>query len=335
MIRKIFRMNRSQHLLQKYLNGHCTTEEKRQLYRDLLKSNAEDYDDVLQALWKELADALSPASSISDRLYRSIDQRIQPASARRISPVWYRQAAAALVGILLLVGVWYFLSSASMQVYQTQYGKVKTLTLPDSSVVYLNSNSKLSYSSNLAIDSVREVWLTGEAYFEVTHQQASTHDEAVKLVVHTEQVDIQVVGTAFNVKNRRGATQVVLDEGKVQLKKPVGDSTLLAMQPGESVQIDQQQAVVVQKITASDQVSSWKENELYFDNQTLEEIQLTLADNYGVRLRFADPELRTLRFTGSIPTDDLTPLFTALGKSFSLSITQDGDEYLVEQTSSE
>ena len=252
-------------------------------------------------------------------------------SLRRLSPFWYRRAAASLAGILLLAGVLYYFSYWSTKVYQTAYGEVKTLVLPDNSVVHLNANSELSYSSSLATDPVREVWLTGEAYFEVTHQTTATSDDPVKLIVHTAQVDIEVVGTAFNVKDRRGITQVVLDEGKVRLKKRQGEEMLLAMKPGESVQVNQQQSYSVERRATSSLVSSWKENEMYFDDQTLEEIRQVLTDNYGIQMHFASVKLSRLRFTGSTPADDLSVLFTTLEKSFSLKITREDDEYMVMQ----
>nr|WKN39649.1 FecR domain-containing protein [Tunicatimonas sp. TK19036] len=315
-------------LLQKYLNGQCTAEEKQQLYRNLLESEEQDYDKVLNALWEELSEVPDPERATSERMYQAISHHIQSPSSRQVSPVWYRRVAASLIGILLVSGIWYYWSSQSTQVYQTRYGEVKTLVLPDSSVVHLNANSKLTYAPSLGTDSVREVWLTGEAYFEVTHQTIAVSDDPVKLIVHTAQVDIEVIGTAFNVKDRRGITQVVLDEGKVRLKKLRGEETLLAMKPGESVQVDQQQSYSVASVDVSEQVSSWKENELYFNNQSLEEIQQVLADNYGIRLRLANPALRELRFTGSAPADDPSVLFTTLEKSFSLKITHEHDEYI-------
>jgi len=323
-------MDHSQKLLQKYLNGQCTPEEKNQLYRYLSQNRAEDYNEVFQQLWAEVAEASNPSPAVSDRMYQSITEKTQINSGRsfRLQP-WL--IAASLSGLTILLGFLYYFIYNTTEVHQTQFGEIKTLKLPDGSTVHLNANSRLSYSSSLATDQIREVWLTGEAYFEVSRQKNATN-QPVKLVVHTNQVDIEVLGTAFNVKDRRGITQVVLDEGKVRLTAPETSTKLLAMAPGESAQVDQQQSVSIQKVMEPAQVSSWKDNELYFNDQPLYEIQEILADNYGLELQFADDELSQLRFTGSTPADDLSVLFTTLEKSFLLDISQNGNQYIIQQS---
>ena len=319
-------MNHAKQLLKKYLNGYCTQEEKQQLYRYLLQSEAKEYDEVLHALWTDLSGVSNPDSATSSRMYQSIVSNEADAKQRFLS-VKNWAIAASLTGGLLVLAAWYYLLPQA-QTHETQYSEVKTLVLPDSSIVYLNANSKITYSDDLAENATREVWLSGEAYFEVTRRQA-TSNQPVKMVVHTAQVDIEVLGTAFNVKDRRGITQIVLDEGKVRLKSPKNDHELVAMEPGEAVQVDQQQSFLVEKIGKEAHVSSWKENELYFDNQSLREIQQILIDNYGLQLRFVDPTIEALTFTGSTPADDISVLFTTLEKSFALRIEEVGGVYSV------
>ncbi len=322
-------MIRPELLLQKYLDGQCTPEEKKQLYNYLRLSEGQDFDNVLHALWLEVADAPKVEEATAHRMFQAISRHTET-KVKTLSRIPYRLVAASLAG---LCGVLYFFYFHHDPTFRTQYGEVRTLTLPDQTVVYLNTNSALRYARTYEMDPVREVWLEGEAYFEVTRQvraatQSSAYD-TVKLIVHTRQVDIEVTGTAFNVKNRHCTTQVVLDEGKVHLKKPDSGIRLLAMQPGEAVRINQAQDYTLEHVVESEVYSSWKENELYFDDQTLAEVQQVLADNYGVRLRFADPALQHLKFTGSTPADNLSVLMTTLEKSFSLTITQDHDEYIV------
>jgi len=321
-------MNQAKQLLQKYLDGYCTTEEKQRLYRYLQRSEATDYDEVLHSLWADLSSASKPKAATSDRMYQSIVAS-KEMPQQRFFPIKTWQIAASFAGLLIALVAWYYLLPR-MQTYETQYCEVKTLVLPDSSVVYLNANSKITYSSDLAENATREVWLSGEAYFEITRRQASP-DQPVKMIVHTAQVDIEVLGTAFNVKDRRGITQVVLDEGKVRLRSPENNDELLAMKPGESVQVDRQQAFSVEEIGSATHASSWKENELYFDNQSLREMQQILADNYGIQLEFSDSVVGELTFTGSTPADDISVLFTTLEKSFALRIEEVDGVYVVQQ----
>jgi transmembrane sensor len=79
---------------------------------------------------------------------------------------------------------------------QTEYGKLKQVLLPDSSSIVLNANSKIEYDKNWSKGKRREVWLEGEAFFDVRHlnqdtTQVSTYDQ---FVVHTEDLDVEVLG---------------------------------------------------------------------------------------------------------------------------------------------
>jgi ferric-dicitrate binding protein FerR (iron transport regulator) len=333
-------MDKPNRLLQKYLAGQCTPAERDELYQYLRQYEAADFDPILRAVWQEMAEARAADPATSERMLRNITQRTSAGGrvvrmprhvTRWDASRWL--AAASLTGLFLLGGLLYAWYVGRDPAFRTEYGEVRTLTLPDQTVVYLNANSELSYSNTYATDPVREVWLDGEAYFKVTKQlRARTQQpgaDPVKLIVHTPQIDVEVTGTAFNVNNRHGVTQVVLDEGKVHLKNPASQERLLAMRPGDAVQVNQQQRYLLRQVSRPDTYSSWKENELYFDDKTLGEIQQVLADNYGVRLTFNDPALRALRFTGSTPANNLSVLFTALENSFSLTITRNADDYYV------
>ncbi len=91
-------------------------------------------------------------------------------SQRKIFP-WVWKVAAAFIGMLFLAGIgwWYYDYEIRTALYATTFGEVKNITLPDGTGVVLNANSSLRVSDNTSEDSVREVWLEGEAFFSVTH----------------------------------------------------------------------------------------------------------------------------------------------------------------------
>ncbi|MGD1895272.1 MAG: FecR family protein [Cyclobacteriaceae bacterium] len=109
--------------------------------------------------------------------------------------IWYR--AAVVSGLVLTAAlVWFLLKADSLTEYATDYGEIRTLTLPDSSRVTLNANSAIHYAAKWDVDVAREVWLDGEAYFSVTHTQ---NDQP--FIVHvTDGLRVNVLGTEFNVK---------------------------------------------------------------------------------------------------------------------------------------
>lgn len=315
-------------LLQKYLTKSCSSEEIRQLYDYLLADEATDYESVLAELWQQLPAPRPIDRTASKRIYTGVTSTI-PAlavSSNRAHRPWLMMAAAA--SLLFLIG-WLAqpLLFPAYDTHQTTYGEVKQVELPDGTVVDLNANSTLRVATR-PDDGAREVWLTGEAHFHVMPQQ-NDNAQAIKFVVHTSNLDVEVLGTTFNVKDRRGITDVVLSSGSILLRKQADHAQALAMQPGDRVRLRQAEEFVITHVTEPVVYTSWKDHELYFDDQTLGAIQQELADSYNVSLRFADPELANLRFTGSAPTDDLTILLTTIQKSFNLTLKQDAYGYLL------
>lgn len=316
-----------QDLLRKYLTGSCSPNELQQLYDHLLADEAVDYEPLLSKIWKQLPTTYTIDATASDRIYTGVTAAIPTLVApTNRAQRWLMMAAA--VSVLLLVG-WLAkpLLLPSYATYQTTYSELKQVVLPDGTVVDLNANSSLRVATQ-PTDGPREAWLTGEAYFHVMPKK-DDNAEAIKFIVHTSNLDVEVLGTTFNVKDRRGTTDVVLSSGRILLRKQTDQTQALVMQPGDRVRLHQTEKFVVTQVAKPVVYTSWKDNELYFDDQTLAAIQQELADSYNVSLRFADPALANLRFTGSAPTDDLTVLLETIQKSFDLTLNQDANGYLL------
>ena len=322
-------------LLKKYLDNKCTVEEKKELFQYLLESKVEDHEHVLNALWVELQnigfnnnelllydDPIDP--EVFARMKKNINRHInKPQHVSTIYRSGIFKIAASFVLVACAAFFYYYLySSGIISKIHTAFGEVKTVNLPDGSVVNLTPNSDLSYSTSLKTDAVREVWLKGEAYFRVTHKVSNHAPNGVKLIVHTNEINIEVVGTSFNVKNRRGVTNVALDEGKIRLRYIRKKEELFIVNPGEAVKVTKNHIITLDKNPLTLKGSFWTGNELHFDDQSLLEIKNVLADNYNITLNITDPALENLRFTGSTPINDLSILFSALEKSFSLTIVE-------------
>jgi ferric-dicitrate binding protein FerR (iron transport regulator) len=245
-------------------------------------------------------------------------------------PLWQRQSllyrvAAAVTLLLVAFSVWFILNKVNSRItYQTAYGEIKTITLPDQSVVTLNANSKLTLPENWNAASDREVWLEGEAFFEVTHQK--NHQ---KFLVHTaDKFAVEVLGTAFNVFKRRSGTWVLLQSGKVKLN--IGDNadeeTAVVMQPGELVEMQPETGTYTRKKVNPEIASAWTTRRLMFDNTPLSEIVSMLEETYGLQVSVSHPELLQKRVFGSCPTDDIDVLLTAISRPFGLSAKRSGNK---------
>lgn len=261
---------------------------------------------------------------VRQRILRQIRSSSSPAmSVVRSSFRWYR--AAAVVSLLMLgaVAVWYFYLSSPNTQYQTTYSEQREIRLPDGTVVNLNANSVLRLNSDWQNEQAREVWLEGEAFFEVVKQPQAADG---RFIVHTRELDIEVLGTAFNVQARRGKTEVVLNEGQVALKQ-AGQQKSIMMEPGEKASLNENQEFSKVRVNP-ERYASWKDNRLFFDNARLHDIFLKVQDIHGYRVRVSKPELLQKQFTGSCPTDDVNILITAIAETFNLRVEHEGDDII-------
>ena len=164
------------------------------------------------------------------------------------------------------------------------------LTLADGTQVWLNAETELKYPVAFA-DEVREVMLTGEAYFEVAKNVSRP------FVVKAGQLDIKVLGTSFNVKAYPSETQqATLVQGKVEV---CAGNYSRKLQPGEQLNYSSEgpeiRNVDVKAYTA------WKDRRFVFNDDLLEEVIRKLGRWYDVEFILRDAEVREIRFTGNLP----------------------------------
>ncbi|WP_073079335.1 FecR family protein [Chitinophaga jiangningensis] len=242
-----------------------------------------------------------PSAAVEAEVWEQIQTNITHVAHRShlrvIRKRWMVAAAAAAV---LIVGIAAYYKMADKKV-STDYGKLASVLLPDSSRVLLNANSTISYKKNWKAGQPREIWLKGEAYFEVRHlkQDALPVKASERFIVHTKHLDVEVLGTVFNVKERRGITEVGLRSGAVQLKAQQGTQQLL-LQPGEVASYSETTQTLQRTTEQVNTVSAWKNKELVMDNMTVQEITELLEDTYGYQSAIADSTILSRRIQGVI-----------------------------------
>ena len=237
---------------------------------------------------------------------------------------WYK-VAAVLGGLLLLAGITYRLVSSRHELItrHTAFGQTITIELPDHSIVNLNGNSTLKYASAWNTENTREVWLDGEAYFSVVHTAKKQ-----KFVVRTsDKVNVEVLGTEFNVSNRKSRTQVVLSSGKVRLNiKEAVQTGQVTMKPGELVELASYSDQYLKKEVNPQVYTSWKDKILLFDNTPLKEVARNLEETYGLQVQLSDASLSEMKVSGSAPIDNLDVFFAGLSRTFDLTIIRDKNQ---------
>lgn len=268
-------------------------------------------------------------------LFRKERQQPQLSNGRKLRTKTWFSLAAAVSGLLLFAGI-YFMLFRFIEVteYKTAYGETKKVMLPDSSMVTLNANSSLSLEEdewNKA--SNRVVWLEGEAFFEVEKKKTPSGDP-VKFIVHTGNVNVEVLGTAFNVNNRHQETKVVLSSGSVKLNlQQVSESAEreIMMEPGDMVAISTDKREVVKKVVDTSQYIAWKENKLLFEHTPVSEIIQLIEDNYGLKVSVMPTDLLDRAFTGAAPADNPDILLAKMSVVYNLKIDRNEKEIIIRE----
>lgn len=203
-------------------------------------------------------------------------------------------------------------AGAKMQnhVLSTSRGTTFKVELSDGTMVWLNANSSLSYSSHFE-GRERRVSLVGEAYFQVAK------NDKMPFIVETNSLTTRVLGTEFNIRTgSREASHVTLLKGSVDVVSKNSKQSL-RLKPGEDAAIDSNGTIRMQNID-TDVYSYWKEGYFYYDNTTAEDILKSLGEWYNVNIVFRNPKAMHHRMhyfcnrNGSIA--EAIELFNHIGK---------------------
>ena len=183
--------------------------------------------------------------------------------------------------------------------YQTLYvpaGQRAELILPDSTHVWLNARSKLVYPISFGKD-IRQVELNGEAYFDVIH------NEKQPFVVKTPQMDIQVLGTEFNVTAYSSSSdfEVALLRGCIELSSPRLSSNY-RMKEKEHIRL-QNNKLISRDISDYDYFR-WKEGLICFNNESVATIIEKLKLYYDIDIEVYNQKFINSRYTGKFRTKD-------------------------------
>ena len=254
-------------------------------------------DQRLKALFGE-ALGTTPTTEQTEQAWQEIiTPRRASSSKRKNLYIGITSAAAVLVLMLLLwplmrtdipkesIQVFASLESPKEITYteegermevSTPAGTTTPITLSDGTQVLLGANSRLEYAKHFSAGK-REVTLTGEARFNVAK------DAGRPFIVHTEQIQTQVLGTVFDVKAYpQTLPDVTLYEGKVEVS--LNGTAPRLMQPGEQAFLNKEGKLQLEK--ASEETSKWAEGEFAFDNRELMAVMQEIGSWYNISVVF-------------------------------------------------
>ena len=278
-----------------------------------------------EILNKLVASTRSPRGRFSATAsYPELEKRLK-SHTRRLTLIRTFSAAAAVA--LLCLSVWtayLYMQPVTIQTVST-LAETRTVCLPDGSTVTLNHYSSLSYPEKFKSDK-REVKLNGEAYFEVSKNKKHP------FIVQTETIDVQVLGTHFNVDAYQNNPDVktTLLTGSVAVSNK-SKSVRMILKPNEIAIYNKVEEKLTRKVleNVEDEIS-WRQGEFIFDDLPLQEIARELSNSFGATIHIADTALQNYRIKARFRNgEDLTTILSVLHNAGYFDYSQNNKQIII------
>lgn len=296
-------------LLQRYVAGECTAEEKR-LVEAWYKQQSEHRNADMSGLDIEAAQ-------------QQIWARLQQPPVRKMRQ-WWKMAAAItiLLGGGYLSYILFFNNSITWKETYADNHKPMHLTLPDGSDIWLNAGSRLRYPAQFKGKERQIELVTGEARIH------AAEDAKHPFIINAGGLQTRVLGTIFNVRSYKELpfVQVTVQEGKVAVTHIENDEKAMLLLPNERATLYADRRDMVKDTVDAASISGWTTDQLLFNNERLDMIATLLEHKYNVRISFADTTLPSYKVTaGFAATDAIKEVLEALSLANNLTYSIRGN----------
>ncbi|OWK71364.1 FecR family protein [Pedobacter sp. AJM] len=258
--------------------------------------------------------------------FASIKQQLEPAKTRTIKKLnWLTMASAAAITGALVFFV--FKNQKQQPVSESAItwitekaaeGKIINILLPDSSEIWLNAGSSISFPKNLKHAAIRTVKLNGEAFFKVKR------DPAHPFVVRSQNIQTRVLGTSFNIRAwKNNQPEVTVLTGKVAVSRDSAGKQSVAVHllPNQQVIYDLKsnrlRCLNVEDAQAS---VDWRVGKMYFDRTPMEEVFQTISRKYAVKI-ISDQSFDSCELTAKFNNVSISEVLRTLALTFNIHYT--------------
>lgn len=321
-------------------NQEPTTGEQISAIEELL-SGSKEKDELLRIaknvdLYFELKKY--PFENAWDKVQSEIHKKSQSKTARfrrLITNPMMRIAATILLAALLSVAGYELIinkvGTRQMVEISAVNQAVKTITLPDGTLVSLNSNTLLKYPKRFG-KNTREVIIEGEAFFEVKPNKDKP------FIIHAGNAQIKVLGTSFNVCAYPNAklVEVIVKTGKVQVSNTTAvtkQNNELILTPGDKGTLVFSSNALLKTTNQDPNFLAWKTHDLIFRATSLGEVISNLEKVYKVNIRLDDPKLNGLLLTAHFNDYSLDFILTVIETTFQMETQKVNGQYILKAKS--
>jgi ferric-dicitrate binding protein FerR (iron transport regulator) len=315
-------------LQHKYRKGQLSSEELSSLREEVNHSTDDEITIGLHDIWMNEEIDTSHVNSLQmDKMKKRIDRKTKVESPSYLFIRRIIQLAVAVLLPIFILTTFYFQKennrlTSSEIIIVTDVGERVSITLPDATIVTLNSESKLTYTPQTYNKNKRQIIFEGEGYFQVNKDTEKLFE------IQARGLNVQVLGTTFNLLARKNREEAVLalEEGSVSFSSTLTGKRVL-LSPFQKAILNQSNGeikVLTEQVIKD--ASSWKRNELVFRNVSFLTLLKSVEESYGVRIETDyQPEPLDL-FTGTIPASDINEVLEIIERTYHLKAYMQGKD---------
>lgn len=317
-------------LIIRLLSGEASPSEKKTIAEWIAQSaeNKKLFTD-LREIWLSSGTQTNADQYNLEAAINQFRQKIRPGEKQKTVKINFQPYLkyAAIVVLALALPFSYYLGSrkvaqSSVTTISCAFGDKSSIVLPDSSRVWLNSGSTLTFNSDFR-NGGRKVELKGEAFFTVAKDK--NHPFRVK----TSDLEIQVLGTEFNVKAYpdENSISATLVEGSIEV---IGQHQQTRLTPDQKLVFDKaSQKMAMYELTDTSPDTEWKDGRLIFRNESLAELEPKLERWFDVDIIFADEQVKSRRFTGVLERESILEVVSYFDLSNLVACKIEGNKIII------
>lgn len=230
---------------------------------------------------------------------------------------WLKVAATLL---LICGGAWlYFVPFANKTMVTAAVNEVRIDTLSDGSVITLNRHSILQYPQTFSVNQRTVSLKEGEAFFKISPNKAKP------FIINTSGTTIKVVGTSFNVKNKHGKVEVIVETGIVQVSSKGNSITLT---PGDKVLVGEN-STLIKEPTPDKLYTYYRSKEFVADNTPLWRMVEVLNEAYDSHIVIGRKELNNLLLNTTFKNESLDDVLQVISRTFKITVETKGKQIIL------
>lgn len=327
---------RLHYLFEQYLENKCSRKELEEFFKYIRKA---EYDEQLRQHIKNVYASIQKNSSSltcvdeNGQLILNEPNWLKPKPRMVNFKKHFTKLAVAASVVGIVCTLWLVLKTSpapkkavtvsALTKKTTDRSESKFILLEDSTRVWLNAASSLEFPDEFN-SKTREVYLSGEAYFDVKHA------DKIPFIIHTGNVSTTVLGTAFNIKAYPGQKNIVVSVSRGKVKVSRKNEPVITLVHGQQVKIEDRGTGVVEKVIPVNGIASWQQGAIEYDDETFEDIIADMERIYNTTISLQNNSIRGLKVSTSFKKEiGVEQALQVLSKLTDTDLKQIGNVYII------